>query len=130
MQINITSNMDDFIRMLRQTPDAISDGAKTALTDIKNDWKAEAVDSAPIDTGNLRRQIDAKVFNPGTDGHIEIQANAMRGKFNYAYYIHEGPGHAVSGEKKFLDKPAQDNTDKWLQWLEDEVKAELRGKGW
>lgn len=124
-----TSALD---RALRLSPEAAGRGAKTALTDIKNDWQADSVDIAPIDTSNLRKQIKAEVFNPGTNGRVEIHANATRGnkRFNYAYYIHEDKGTVTNGEKKFLDTPAEENIDKWTQWLEDEVAKELKKAGW
>ena len=121
-------------RALKKSPDAADKAAKTALTDIKNDWKRGAVDDAPIDSGNLRKQIQAEVFNPGTDGYIEIEANAVResngSRFNYAYYIHEDDGRAVTGEKKFLDKTAEERQDVWQRWLEEEVANELKKAGW
>lgn len=125
-----TSALD---RALLLSPEAAGKGAATALKDIKNDWQAESVDAAPIDTSNLRQQIKAEVFEPGASGRVEIYANAKRNGFNYAYYIHEenAGGRAIlSGEKKFLDKPAEESIDKWTKWLEDEVKAELRKAGW
>lgn len=119
---------------LRKSIDATARGLKNGLTDIKNDWKTESVDIAPIDTGNLREQIKAEVFTDGNGPGVEISANATRGsrRFNYAYYIHEenAGSKSVNGEKKFLDKPAQRNQDKWAQWLEDEIQSELRKAGW
>lgn len=115
---------------LAKSPQAANKGAAIALTDIKNDWVADSVDIAPIDTANLRRQIVGEVFDPGASGRVEVLANATRGGFNYAYYIHEDKGLAVSGEKKFLDMPAEENVDKWTEWLEQEVANELKKAGW
>ena len=107
----------------------------TGLTDVKNDWKAESVDIAPIAEklgGTLRRSIDAEVFTEGDSAGVEISANATRGskRFNYAYYIHEDKGNVLSGEKKFLDKPAMESQEKWRRWIEDEIQSELRKAGW
>jgi len=119
---------------LARSIDATARGLQNGLTDVKNDWKAESVDAAPIDTSNLRQQIVAEVFTEGTGSGVEITANATRGsrRFNYAYYIHEenAGGANVNGEKKFLDKPAQDNKEKWARWIEDEIESELRRAGW
>ena len=125
-------------RALRISPEAANRGAAIALGDIKNDWVADSVDIAPLDSANLRRQIVGEVFDPGASGRIEVHANATRGgnaRFNYAYYIHEqdagGRGLLTTGtEKKFLDKPLEDNQSKYQQWLEDEVKTALRRAGW
>jgi len=121
-------------KALHKSVEATARGAKNGLTDVKNDWKAESVDIAPIDTSNLRKQITAEVFTEGNSTGVEISANATRGpkRFNYAYYIHEenAGGKSVNGEKKFLDKPAQQNQTKWAKWIEDEIQAELRKAGW
>lgn len=132
MAKTFTLDTSSFRRALRNAPDAIGRGAQNALIDIKNDWKAEAIDNAPIQSGTLRQNIDANIFNPGIEGYIEIKANATRehGRFNYAYYIHEGKGNAVTGEKKFLEKPAQENQEKWRRWLEEEIQNELAREGW
>lgn len=121
-------------RALKKSPDAVGTALLNGLTDVKNDWKAESVDAAPLDTSNLRRQITAEVFTGGDGSGVEISANATRGskRFNYAYYIHEenAGGKSVNGEKKFLDKPAQENQQKWMEWIEDEIESELRKAGW
>ena len=122
------------VQAMERSIDATARGMLNGLTDVKNDWKAESVDIAPIDTSNLRQQIAAEVFTEGNDKGVEISANATRGerRFNYAYYIHEedAGGANVNGEKKFLDKPAQDNTQKWADWIEREIESELRRAGW
>lgn len=122
------------VQTTARTIEATARGMLNGLADVKNDWKAESVDIAPIDTSNLRQQITAEVFTEGNDKGVEISANATRGarRFNYAYYIHEedAGGANVNGEKKFLDKPAQDNTGKWADWIEREIESELRRAGW
>lgn len=119
---------------IERSIDATARGMLNGLTDVKNDWKAESVDAAPIDTSNLRQQIAAEVFTEGDSTGVEITANATRGsrRFNYAYYIHEedAGGANVNGEKKFLDKPALDNKEKWADWIEREIESELRRAGW
>lgn len=136
MAIEFTLNASALTKALRKSADAADRAAKQTLTDIKNDWKAGAIDDAPIDTGNLRKQIDADVINPGADGYIEISANAVRSstgkwnRFNYAYYIHEDKGVVKSGEKKFLDKTATERQSEWQRWLEEEVAEELKKAGW
>ncbi|WP_427110930.1 hypothetical protein [Lysinibacillus xylanilyticus] len=140
---------DALTRVLHKSVDAIGHGLKNGITDVKNDWQAESVDIAPIDTSNLRKQITAEVFSDGNEAGVEISANSTRGpgvltsqktghrkrndrRFNYAYYIHEedAGGKSVNGEKKFLDKPAQQNQEKWAKWIEDEIQSELRKAGW
>lgn len=121
-----TFDMSQFNKALKGAPDAVAKGVKTGLRDIKNDWQADSVDIAPLQDGTLRMSIDAKA----SDLEVEITANAVRNGFNYAYYIHEDKGTAVTGEKKFLDVPAQQNEGKWAQWLEEEIGNELKKAGW
>ncbi|WP_374965509.1 hypothetical protein [Lysinibacillus sp. RS5] len=134
MSAEFTFDLSQLERALRESPDAVGTALLNGLTDVKNDWKAESVDAAPLDTSNLRRQITAEVFTEGNGSGVEISANATRGsrRFNYAYYIHEenAGGKNVSGEKKFLDKPAQENQQKWMEWIEGEIESELRRVGW
>ncbi|MGE7843884.1 hypothetical protein ACQKNX_24260 [Lysinibacillus sp. NPDC093712] len=127
-------NSDIMSQAMARSVDATARGLRNGLTDVKNDWKAESVDAAPIDTSNLRQQITAEVFTEGSGPGVEISANATRGsrRFNYAFYIHEedAGGANVNGEKKFLDRPAQQNQEKWARWIEEEVGSELRRAGW
>lgn len=118
--------------VLERSPEAAARGLLNGLTDVKNDWQAESVDIAPIKDNALRESIKAKVFSESNGPGVEITAKATRGsrQFNYAYYIHEDAGHAVTGEKKFLDKPAQENKEKWAEWIEKELENELRRAGW
>lgn len=120
------------IQAMERSIDATARGMLNGLTDVKNDWKAESVDIAPLKDNTLRPSIKAEVFMEGDGAGVEITANATRGsrQFNYAYYIHEDEGRAVTGEKKFLDKPAQQNQEKWARWIEDEIGSELRRAGW
>lgn len=117
-------------RAIRQAPQAIDRASAIALRDIKNDWQADSVDIAPLDQNALRTSIHADVINPSVEGRVEIYASAKRDGFDYAYYIHEKDGKAVTGEKKFLDVPAEQNFDKWKRWIEQEMREELRRAGW
>lgn len=132
LEFNLDRELLD--RAMRESPQLAGKGAASALRLIKDDWVAESVDVAPIDTSNLRKQINAEVINPGNQGRVEIRANTTRGskRFNYAYYIHEqdAGGKSVNGEKKFLDKTAEENLDKWSEWLEEEVRKKLKKAGW
>lgn len=128
---NFNSQMRRFIQALEEMPRAAEVGGERALTDIKDDWVLEARDVAPLDSGNLRRQIDGEV----SDNTLVVSSNATNsGRFNYAYYIHEqdagGHGLKTTGTvKKFLDEPAEQRKETWLDWIEEEVDAELRQGG-
>lgn len=130
MAIELTFDTTALRRAAQRSPAAVDRALQNGLRDIKNDWQAEAIDISPIKDGTLREQISAEVIMLNGNPSVEIMANAVRDGFNYAYYIHEGEGKAVTGEKKFLDVSAEQNEEKWARWLEDEIEQELRRAGW
>ena len=136
LEMKITGNISDFARLMRQTPDAMADGLKLAMHDIKKDWHDEAHEIAPLDTGRLRSHIKAQV-DPASDlnAGVTIESNAMNRGFNYAYYIHENDAGGKSLRtpgtvKKYLDRSADKRVDEWIEWIEDDVKRETRARGW
>jgi Bacteriophage HK97-gp10, putative tail-component len=131
-------DLGPLVDLLERSPEAAGRGAKTAMRDIKDDWRRAARDVAPLDTGNLRRQISGKVQGSGLDSSVEIEANAMNSShFNYAYYIHEG-GMAADGKslrhpgtvEEFLKQPAEQNEQRWQSMLEREIREQLNREGW
>lgn len=122
-------------RALRRLPKDAGDVLKDGMLDIKNDWQKASVDAAPLDKGNLRRNIKAKSTGSGMNTVVTITGNALatsgRKPFNYGLYIHEydAGGANVNGEKKFLKKPAEDNFGKWQGWLFEELKKGARKSG-
>ena len=134
-----TLNTRKLRNAMRVAPTAVGRGAKTALTDIKDDWVRGAVDIAPLDKTALRQSISGVVINPGMSGIVEIEANATQDtggrRFNYAYYIHEenagGRTLKLAGaEKKFLDEAMKRRKDEYQRWLIEEINEELRRAGW
>lgn len=126
-----------FETALKQLSKQMGEGAQNGLSRVKDDWVKEAKHVAPEDTGNLQDLITGEVRGQGANGFIEIAGNAHASKggdnFNYAYYIHEenAGGNSLKLDKnpnaikKFLDKPAEDNMDKWQGIIEDEMKKAL-----
>jgi hypothetical protein len=134
-------DLGPLVDLLTKSQTATARGATRAMDDIKDDWVKESRDIAPLDTGNLRKQIHGKVEGAGLGSTVEITANAASksgGKrFNYAYYIHEG-FMANDGKKlrhpgtieQFLDESAEKRKKEWLKFLEEEIKDELKREGW
>ena len=126
------------VQLIRRSPEAAGRGATRAMRDIKDDWKREARDVAPLDSTNLRRQIDGKPKGAGLNSFVEIEANAMNSRhFNYAYYIHEG--HMAADGKslrhpgtveEFLKQPAEQNEQRWADMIEREIREQLEREGW
>lgn len=107
--------------------------AKGAMHDALDNWVVESRDIAPIDKGTLRRGIRSEGVTEKNGELVgEVSSTAIERDFNYAYYIHEldAGGKNVGGVHQYLDKAAEDNRDKWLGWVEDDIKAALRGEGW
>lgn len=122
-------------KAMREAPEAAEKGARQGLDDVKDDWVRQSRDIAPLDTTNLRRQIEGTVEGSGMESQVIVTANASQRGFNYGYYIHEmdagGNSLKKAGtEKKFLDKAADDNEGKWKGWLEEEIESALRKAGW
>lgn len=119
-------------RALLRASEAAGNGAKQAMDGIKDDWVRGARDIAPLDTGNLRRQIAGDVEGRGLDLKTIVIANAAQRDFNYGYYIHEedagGKSLKTSGTvKKFLDESADE--EKWKRWLEEEIRDAIQREG-
>lgn len=134
-----TLDLGKFMKAVQQSPQAAGRGAKLALGDIKDDWVRGAVDLAPIDSSNLRKQIEGKSGGVGLNKYVEVSANATQDtggkRFNYAYYIHEhnagGRTLKLAGaEKKFLDAAMEKRKSEYRRWLEEEIIAELKKAGW
>lgn len=150
MARSLEIDLSKFIRALEAAPEVVGQAAKRGLHDALDEWKADATDLAPLDKGKLRRGIDTDVNGGGRlnlSGEITAVAAevAERGKwagkrFNYAYYLHEVYPKKHGGRFKnpttpgtipeFIDKPAVYKGDDWVRGIENEIKDELKRKGW
>jgi hypothetical protein len=139
MAMRLEFNIIKFIRTLDATEEMIAKGAKRGLHDALDDWKRESTDVAPLDKGTLRRSISTEIDGKGLELTGEISANAIesgsKGRFNYAYYIHEVKGKIANPTTpgtlaKFLDVPAKKNEEKWLRMIENEIQDEVKRSGW
>lgn len=137
----LTLDLAPLINLIQRSPELAGKGAERAMGDIKDDWVREARDIAPLDTGNLRRQISGEAEKQGLNSEVVVVGNATArgggGRFNYGYYIHEG--HMAEKGRKlrhpgtveaFLDESAEENKEHYLRMIEDEIKDELRRGGW
>lgn len=141
MAKSFSLDMSALVKALQDSPEAAGKGAKQAMDDIKDDWVRGARDVAPLDSGNLRKQISGEVEGGGLESEVIVTANAVNQtgnkRFNYGYYIHEG--HMAKDGKQlrtpgtveqFLDDTGEKNEAKWQGWLEDEIGDALKRKGW
>lgn len=119
-------------------PKVAGDAAVKGMDAIKDDWVAEARDIAPLDKGNLRKQIKGKVEPDGINSSVIVTGDAVNrtkgyGRFNYGYYIHEkkagGKQLRTPGtEYEFLDKAVDEA--RWQKKLEGNIFNALRKVGW
>lgn len=120
-------------QLIAKSPEAAGTGARQALGDIKDDWVKEARDIAPLDSSNLRRQINGELEGQALNSTAIVTANAKQDGFNYGYYIHElgagGKNLRTPGTvKEFLDVSADEA--KWQRWLEEDIREALQKAGW
>lgn len=120
-------DLSPLIRQYQQTPSAIAKGARSGMQDALNDWQAEARDDAPFEYGELKRQIEQELKGSGLNVEGIISNNVYNNGFNYAYWQHNVRG---GQGLKYIDNVAERNQDKWLDWIKDEIKAELKKAGW
>ncbi|MFE4202139.1 HK97 gp10 family phage protein [Aneurinibacillus aneurinilyticus] len=138
MAANIELDLSKFIRLLEKTPEAIHRGGKRGLHDAMDDWLAKSRDVAPLDKGNLRKQLATEVDPKTLTG--EIRGNAVEhspgyGRFNYGYWLHEDEGQSANLSTpdtvhKFLDEPAKLHQKEWVRHIESEIKTEGKREGW
>lgn len=128
-------DISKFAKALREIPEVTFKAAKQGMHDALDEWQKEATDIAPLKDGTLRRGIDTEV--DGLTGEITAVAieNSGKGRFNYAYYLHEVKGEIANPttpgtEAKFLDIPAKKNEKKWMREIEAEIASELKKHGW
>ncbi|WP_141500966.1 HK97 gp10 family phage protein [Paenibacillus luteus] len=127
----------------RRFDDAVDEGAKNGTHDVLDEWKREATDLAPMEYGTLRRSIKTDVSGRGenVDGSISASVIESRNgrRFDYAAYLHDvyPQRHGDSFKNpttsgtipKFIDKPLEDNAERWAADIEREVQAALRRRG-
>lgn len=122
----------ELLEALEDTEVNLVRGGIAGVEEILDDWRVEAMDIAPYQTGTLHDSIHAepvaKVLNLD-DVTGTISANAVKSGFNYAYYIHEESKRAVTGEAEFLSTPAIDNEKRWEKIFEKAVLRDL-GRWW
>lgn len=142
MARGLSLDLSALVHLIQRSPEAAARGAHSGMDDIKDNWVVEARNIAPLDTGNLRRQISGEVEGRGFDSEVIVTGNATSRSaggrnFNYGYYIHEGhmrqdgkhlrhPGT----EEEFLDKSGERNKQRYLDMLEDEIRRQLEREGW
>lgn len=139
MARELTLDLAKFAKALEEIPEVAFKAAKRGMHDALDEWKREATDIAPLDKGTLRRGIDTRIEGDGFDLTGEVSAVAIedsgKGRFNYAYYLHEVKGEIKNPttpgtEAKFLDIPAEKNEKKWMREIEAEIASELKKHGW
>jgi hypothetical protein len=124
----------------RRLTEAAEQGTRNGLGDVMDEWKRLSADLAPLDKGTLRRGIHTEVDaeTGKMTGAISVTAVERNGgrNFDYATYIHDVfPKQSFANPTtagtipKFLDKPLEQNAERWKRDIEDEIRAEMRRRG-
>lgn len=94
--------------------------ADAEIADIAMDLASKASNAAPVDKGDLRRELAA----PKKDG----KGWKVGASLPYTRYQHEGQGfnHPRGGGPKFLEKPFRENADKYIKEIGKAIESELR----
>jgi len=132
-------NIDEMIRDLEGFRREAQTALHGTMDEIKDDWVQKSRDVAPLDDGNLRRQIDGTVEGTGANSKVIVTGNATNssrgfGRFNYGYYLHEEAPSSTNLSTqgttlKFLDEPAQEREAEWMRWLEEDIRNAARRRG-
>ncbi len=138
MAIDFKMDLSPLKDAVKFAPNVAGQAAVKGLDDIKDDWVMEARDIAPLDSGNLRKQIKGKVEAKGIASSVMVTGNAVNstkgyGRFNYGYYLHElqGEGDKLrtqGTEYEFLDKSVDE--PRWQKMLIERIGNALRKVGW
>ncbi|MCD9024317.1 HK97 gp10 family phage protein [Cohnella silvisoli] len=134
-------DLSKFASMFDSAAEVIEKAARTGMHDALDEWKADAVDVAPIEEGTLRQTISVGDINgAGLNLSGSVSANAVvksrsGRRFNYAYYIHEANAgdkrlRTPGTVKRFLEVPLKKNEAKWQADIEREIQTGLDGAGW
>lgn len=127
----------------RRLEDAIDEGSRIGTGDVLDEWKREATDLAPMEFGTLRRNIKTEITDRGKtiDGNISASVIETRNgrRFDYAAYLHDDypkqHGESFANPTtagtipRFIDKPLEDNAEKWAADIEREIQSTLRRRG-
>lgn len=128
MARHATINVERMERAISRTPSKMRKHSRKALMEIKDDWVADARDIAPLDTGNLRRQINGRSDNK----KVVVFGSAKNQGFDYGLYLHEYGDHTklqTPGTKhKFLDESI-DETEVAVKITNAVIDA-LKEAGW
>ncbi|MGE6488512.1 hypothetical protein [Paenisporosarcina sp. NPDC076898] len=138
MAIKFEMDLSSLHDAIQHAPKVAGEAAVKGLDSIKDDWVMEARDIAPLDSGNLRKQIKGKVNPDGLESNVMVTGNAVNhtsgyGRFNYGYYLHElqaeGKKLQTPGtEYEFLDKSVDES--RWQTILEGRILSALGKIGW
>ena len=118
---------------LNKTPSIVGKLMEREMKEIRNDWRKQARDLAPIDSNNLRRRMGVQFKGSLLNVEVGVSSNADSDGFNYAYYIHElnnGGKGVKSGVAKYLDTAGEESQAKWQTWLESALKRAIEEAGW
>lgn len=111
----IIEGLRDAVRELNRRAANVRNYTPRAMRDIGQDLLRRSVESAPVDTGDLRGSGFTEVT--GTTTTVGFTAK-------YALRQHEelDYNHPEGGEAKYLENPLKENVDRYVNWLRDSTR--------
>jgi len=117
------SGIESSIAAINEAVKAAGDKAKEALRDDSFDLLANSVKRAPKDTGDLRGsgfvREDDKEESAWEIGFTEPYATVQHEHLEY---------HHTNGEAKYLERPLNENVQKYVQHISDAAREGIEGK--
>lgn len=141
------TGVNELRNALRSSPRSVQTGINSALRESGELLKNEAKKLALKDTGNLRKNIKRDPVSRGGNGNTTFtevvhsnayaKRGAQKGRFNYAYYLHEVKRHVRNPTTPgttpiHLEKAGKTHLteEKYKSIIEKHVKLQLNTKGW
>lgn len=146
---NVTFNVDDFLKSLDFTEEAVRRGAERGMNDNVDDLARISSEIAPHDGGTLEKSYSKEVDWDGNTivGTVEysISEKDRNGNFNYALWTHESEyklgegsiakqisggtqgnsGRSYGVGNKYLERPLKGESDYFKRHLADEIRKEI-----
>lgn len=107
------------IRGINRTITTINDSTKTAIMECALDLKGKSQEKAPIKDGHLRGSATVTAIRNGAEiGFNEIYALKQHEELGYR--------HPQGGEAKYLERPLQQNTTRYVNLIKNAINNSTR----
>ena len=106
---------------LRELANVSKEAAKQELADIALDLAGKCSDAAPVDKGDLRGDL----ANPRKEGDLEWKVGSDL-PYTSRQHEHTEYNHPRGGGAKFIERPFNENKDRYIEEIGNAIIRELR----